>query len=232
MDRPGAKAVPCLESEKGWIFLTLMFAGGFLGAFTYSIRGGVFCNAQTGNFVLLAMALGRSNWGHALYLLVPISAYCAGAAISEALAGPIKRLGYLRWETLLVLVEVVVVFLLGLLPEEAPHQITQVAVNFICSMQYATFQRAWGIPMATTFCTNHIRQVGSCIVRAVRNRGGDDVARLRAHLVMLATFVAGGALSAQMCDRYLGRAVWGALVPLSVVLADFLWVEWKQRRDA
>ena len=48
-----------LECEKKWVFLTLMGVAGFYGAFTYSIRGGVFCNAQTANFVLFAMALGN-----------------------------------------------------------------------------------------------------------------------------------------------------------------------------
>ena len=35
---------------------------GFLGAFTYVLRGGVFCNAQTGNVVLLGMELGKGDW--------------------------------------------------------------------------------------------------------------------------------------------------------------------------
>ena len=46
-----------LECEKRRVFVLMILVGGYLGAFTYSIRGGVFCNAQTGNFVLLAMAL-------------------------------------------------------------------------------------------------------------------------------------------------------------------------------
>ena len=55
-----------LECEQWWIFAMLMCVSGFYGAFTYSIRGGVFCNAQTANFVLLAMALGNMNWKLAL----------------------------------------------------------------------------------------------------------------------------------------------------------------------
>ena len=136
----------------------MMLVGGYLGAFTYSIRGGVFCNAQTGNFVLLAMALGNGEWLRALYFLIPISAYCLGAFVSEAAEG--RRLRRIRWETALILFEMVVVFFLGALPEHAPVQITQILINFICSMQYNTFRQARGIPMATTFCTNHIRQVG------------------------------------------------------------------------
>ena len=38
-----------------------MGVAGFYGAFTYSIRGGVFCNAQTANFVLFAMAWAMAN---------------------------------------------------------------------------------------------------------------------------------------------------------------------------
>ena len=50
-----------LECEKLWIFLLLIRIGGFYGAFTYNIRGGVFCNAQTANFVLFAMELGSGR---------------------------------------------------------------------------------------------------------------------------------------------------------------------------
>ncbi len=31
----------------------------FLGGFIYSIRGGVFCNAQTANFICMGMAIGN-----------------------------------------------------------------------------------------------------------------------------------------------------------------------------
>ena len=99
-------------------------------------------NAQTANFVLLAMAIGKWDLSGAAYLLIPISAYFLGAVLSEALPIHVKKFGLVRWDTLLVGIEVLVTFMLGLLPETAPYQITQVAVNFICSMQYNTFRQA------------------------------------------------------------------------------------------
>lgn len=60
-----------LECEKWWTFLLLMFVGGFFGAFTYSIRGGVFCNAQTANFVLSAVARGMAGGGSPCTTLSP-----------------------------------------------------------------------------------------------------------------------------------------------------------------
>ena len=118
-----------LECEKKWVFLLLMMSGGFMGAFTYTIRGNVFCNAQTGNMVLMGIALGDANWLEAAYLLIPISAYFLGAIISEILPKKIKKINFLRWDTCLIGFEVLVLIALGFVPESAPFQISQVAIN-------------------------------------------------------------------------------------------------------
>ena len=63
---------------------TLIFAAGILGSYTYMLCGGIFCNAQTGNIVLLGIALGTRSWTSALYYVIPISAYALGAFISSS----------------------------------------------------------------------------------------------------------------------------------------------------
>ena len=107
------------ECEKWWGFKIFMSVSGFYGAFTYSIRGGIFFNAQTVNFVLFAMALGRAQWSRAIYFLIPMSAYFLGSLLSESLPRSIKKLGALRWDTL-ILIEMLVVIFLASLPESAP----------------------------------------------------------------------------------------------------------------
>lgn len=67
-----------LLCEQNWVYYTLMMVSGFYGAFTYLLRGNVFCNAQTGNVVLMGLALGLGKWMEALYYLIPISAYLLG----------------------------------------------------------------------------------------------------------------------------------------------------------
>lgn len=219
-----------LECEKTWVFALLMAVGGFLGAFTYVLRGGVFCNAQTGNLVLLGIALGEGNWSRALYLLLPIGAYFLGTVVSEVIAGPIKRFHLIRWDTLFIILEIIAVIILGLIPETAPYQITQVTVNFICSMQYNTFRQAQGIPMATTFCTNHLRQAAVWLTKYVKHREHPQIARFLSHLLMLAVFVAGGLLSTILCRLFLGRAIFFALIPLVILLADFLYADLKKEK--
>ena len=110
-----------LECEQRWVYLLLIAAAGWFGAYTFILRGGVFCNAQTANVVLFAVALGQQRWEHAAYLLIPIGAYFLGAFVSEYLGKTVKRFHFLRWDTLLIGFEILVVIALGLLPESAPR---------------------------------------------------------------------------------------------------------------
>ena len=226
------KSPTVLECEKPWIYAVLMGVAGFYGAFTYSIRGGVFCNAQTANFVLFAMALGNGQWSHALYYLIPMSAYFLGAFLSESLAYHIKRLRLIRWDTLLIFLEMIAVVFLGLLPESAPFQISQITINFICSMQYNTFRQTQSIPMATTFCTNHLRQTGVAFCKALRHRDRAHLTRMGAHLGMLLVFVAGGVAATILCRLMQGQAIFVLLLPLGILLFALLRADLKKEKGA
>ncbi len=215
-----------LECEKRWVFSTLMFVGGFYGVFTFAIRGGVFCNAQTGNFVFMAMALGEGDFAEALYYFVPMAAYLLGTIVSELVPRPVKRTHIIRWDTLLILIEMIAVILLGFVPETAPYQISQVTINFLCSMQYNTFRQAEGVPMATTFCTNHVRQIGIAISNTVRKGSREEYrSRLLIHIRMLTFFVVGGMFAAVLCNLFRGKAIWAALIPLTAVFIGLLYAD-------
>ena len=206
-----------LICEKNWVYYTLMAVSGFYGAFTYLLRGNIFCNAQTGNVVLLGLALGQAKWGEALYYLFPISAYLLGAFFSELLPNPVKHALRIRWDTLLLAIEMCAVVLLGFLPESAPVQISQVVINFIASMQYNTFRQAQGTPMATTFATNHIRQVGIGLAIELRHRKTGNKSHREKwgkHCCMLIFFLGGATVGTVFCRLWLGRAIWLTLLPL------------------
>lgn len=212
-----------LTCEKNWVFYTLICIAGFFGAYTYLLRGNVFCNAQTGNVVLLGLALGSAEWRKALYYVIPISAYLLGAFVSELLPNPVKHIFLIRWDTLLIGVEMLVVLALGFVPESAPVQISQVAINFIASMQYNTFRQAEGTPMATTFATNHIRQIGIGLAKELRHRKEMDKPhreKLRKHALMLFYFLTGATVGTVFCHLLLGRAIWLTLFPFAVLLTS------------
>ena len=220
-----ARKTEYLTCERNWVYFTLTAVAGFWGAYTYLLRGSVFCNAQTGNVVLMAMALGSAKWGEALYYLIPLSAYILGAFVSELAPTPIKHHLPVRWDTLLIGIEILAVFFLGLLPESAPVQIAQVGINFIASMQYNTFRQAEGIPVATTFATNHIRQIGVGLAKEVRHRRTGDKShrpRLASHAEMLFFFAAGAVAGTVFCHLLMGRAIWITALPMVVIFATLL----------
>lgn len=223
-----------LTCERKWLFHILIFVSGFFGSFTYLLRGNVFCNAQTGNIVLLGMALGAGKWSEALYYIIPISAYLMGAFVSELFPNPIKHCLPIRWDTLLIAIEMLVVLALGFIPESAPVQISQVAINFIASMQYNTFRQAEGVPMATTFATNHVRQIGVGLAKEVKHMHNIDKShrdKLLQHFEMLVFFLFGAVVGTVLCNLFLGKAIWATLIPLGLILCTLLHADFTVEKD-
>ena len=217
-----------LMCERKEIFHILTAIGGFFGAYTFLLRGNVFCNAQTGNIVLMGMAFGGGKIKEGLYYLIPVTAYFLGAFVSELLPNPVKRHLPIRWDTLLIMIEMGVVLMLGFIPLSAPVQISQLAINFIASMQYNTFRQAEGVPGATTFCTNHIRQIGVGIAKEVKHLKKEDKSHRKGlieHFAMLVYFFGGSLVGTIICNIAAEKAIWATLIPLGIILVIFLYAD-------
>ena len=92
-------------SESFRLGAVLALTGGFLDAYTYLIRGGVFANAQTGNIVLLGVRLMEGDWGGAGHYLVPILAFAAGVLAAELIRGRFRGAQALHWRQVTVAAE-------------------------------------------------------------------------------------------------------------------------------
>ena len=221
-----------LLCERRYVYLLLMVSAGMMGAYTFTLRGGVFCNAQTANVVMMSIAFGQGRFQDAFYFLIPISAYFLGAFISEILPSPVKHRWYLRWDTCLIAIEAASLFVIGFIPLTWPDEIVQVAINFLASMQYNTFRQAEGIPMATTFCTNHVRQLGIAAAKIVRKKDKSAALRGAVHLKMLAGFLGGGILLSFAGQYLMAKAIWLALLPLLTILATLVHADLTTEHDA
>ena len=212
-----------LECERWWIFALMICVAGFYGGYTYSCRGGVFCNAQTANFVLFGIAVGTADWKTALYYVIPMVSYIGGTIISEILPKPIKKMTHIRWDTLFVLFEMIIMVIVGFIPESAPVQICHIIINFVCAMQYNTFRNAENIPASTTFCSAHTRSLGINLAKWIRNRKDSASLRMCAfHAGLILCFTA-GALIAAFLSRYFGtQTIWFVEILLGVVFIDLL----------
>ncbi len=225
MERKKESLADFLACESRGVFELLIVTAGMMGAYTYNLRGGVFCNAQTANFLMMAAAFGKGNWFHGVYYFIPALAYVLGSFLSELLPKPVRNLGIVRWDTFLVGFEMMVLFIMGLIPLTAPPQIVQVSINFIASMQYNTFRQANKVPMATTFCTNHVRQFGISLANALRKRDPERLRKGLLHLCMILGFAGGAFIQTIACGRLGAKAIWIALIPMGINFVFLLYAD-------
>ncbi|MBQ9574855.1 MAG: DUF1275 domain-containing protein [Synergistaceae bacterium] len=213
-----------LTCEKYYMFELLTVAGGMMGLYTYMMRGGVFSNAQTGNIVKMCAALGTRNFRACLYYFIPFTAYILGTILSEVLPQKVRQKKLIRWDTLLVGIEIAVLFLVGFIPFTWPDQVAQVIINFLCAMQFNTFRQAEGVPMATTFVTNHVRQIGISIARIIKHheQEAEAKAKMAKHAKIIFAFVTGG-VTVTALGPYTGQyTIWLAIIPLSACFCVML----------
>ena len=221
-----------LTCERYYIFEFLIMAAGMMGAYTYIIRGGVFSNAQTANIMMMAIGFGKGEGLKGAYYLIPAGAYILGTVFSELLPKKVRKTGILRWDTLLIGFELLVLIIVGLIPTRVPNQVVQIMISFICAMQYNTFRQAQGINMATTFVTNHVRQVGVSIANILKHR--DDMEareKGKRHLFMLIMFFLGALILAALCPILQEKAIWLAVLPMGVCFSMLLHADLTDEKD-
>lgn len=180
------------------IFLTL--SGGFQDAYTYFCRGGVFANAQTGNIVLMATALFRGDfWGAAKYL-VPLAAFLLGIAAAVAVRvrfGGLKRLS--RGQVVLLL-EIVLLFAVGLIPAQL-DSLANAVVSFVCAMQVQTFRSLDGKPYAGTMCIGNMRSAAAALCSGERKTA-------LMYFIIIAVFAVGAGAGGVLSGVWGDTTVW------------------------
>lgn len=215
------------------IGICLAVVGGFLDAYTYLLCGGVFANAQTGNIVLLGIALLDSNFVHALYYFVPIFSFILGVLVTELLKRRASISGFNNWQLNVVMIEVVMLFTIGFFPANTSHAITNILIAFICSLQVNSFQRVKGSPYSTTMCTGNLRSASEQFYRYMLDRNSRD-SRLKSlrYFVVIAAFCCGAALGALSIRLWGNKAIWACCILLAFVLMQMLqWMKFLRSKN-
>lgn len=134
------------------VSLALATVGGFLEAYTYVTRDGVFANAQTGNIARMGLNLAQGNILLTLRYLIPVIAFMAGVTLSLQL----RRLRQ-DWERIILLLEIALLFLVGLIPTGNLNMLATVTVSFVCALQVESFRKFGENAFASTMCTGNLR---------------------------------------------------------------------------
>ena len=127
-----------------------------------------------GNLVLFFLNLTGGNWADASHYLYSLLAYVAGILVSLALPLLFRRRAPHAFVTAL---EMAAFIALAFIPAAAPDWYTYVSVSFLCALQYNTLTECRGAKLATTFCTNNLRQMTIHLFDAAKNRSAAPAAQ-------------------------------------------------------
>ena len=134
----------------------IILSGGLQDAYTYLCRGKVFANAQTGNIVLFSAHLFEGEWALSASYLVPLLAFMLGVFVAECVHRRYKSMEKVHWRQLIILAEIVLLFLVGFLPQSV-NTLANALVSFVCAMQVQTFRKVRGHAYASTMCIGNMR---------------------------------------------------------------------------
>ena len=201
-------------------FITALFlsvSGGLQDVYTYLYRGKVFANAQTGNIVLMAVKLFAGEWGEALRYLMPLCAFALGIFVAEFIRLKLKRMQWLHWRQLVVLFEILMLFVVGFLPQEL-NLLANSLVSFSCAMQVQSFRKVNGYAFASTMCIGNLRSGMDSLVGFGHTRDKKLLWKALHYFGVIFVFALGAGIGTQCVGIFGEKTIWLSCALLLVSL--------------
>lgn len=201
-------------SETLQIALLMTFAGGYLDAYTYLMRGHVFATAQTGNLVLLSISLFEMRFADSFRYIVSAVSFFLGVLATEAVRSRFRPHPWFFWRQIVIAIECAGIAAAVFIPESCNLAANSI-IAFICALQLEAFRKLHGNSYSTTVLTGNLRSAAEHFYKASGPEGSaDSLHSSRDYFYVIAVFCLGVGASAA-ASRILGLySALAALIPL------------------
>lgn len=208
-------------SETFRVGALLAIAGGFLDAYTYLYRDGVFANAQTGNIVLFSIHLSQGAWFKAFAAAMPILAFFLGIIITEVVKTRHKYeiSKFLHWRHETLLLEIIVLTVALFIPKGSLNFVVNIMISFVCSLQVQSFRSIHGHGVASTMCTGNLRSGTEALCQFISTKNHASRHKFLCYYGMILSFIFGGVLGAVVT---LNSPKFALLLPIVAHICVFL----------
>lgn len=214
------KRIPSHEttSESLRLGILLAIVGGFLDAYTFICRGGVFANAETGNIVLVALGITNKNYKSMFMAALPILAFVIGVIVTEIIREKsIKNYAEsAKAEKFILIIEAVVLFIIGFIPDTAPHIFVTTTISFVSSVQISSFRRLVDSPYSTTMCTGNLRTASQAAYLAIAKKDEVACARSIRYIIVITSFLFGASLGGILTVNFGVKSIWTCSIILII----------------
>lgn len=205
-------------SESFLIASLLAFVGGFLDVYTYIIRGKVFCNAQTGNIVLMGLHLAQGEFSRSLDYFFPILACITGVFLADYARKKWGKESHLHWRQIILAIEIIIIVIAGLIPGGEVNVLVNIMISFVCALQMESFRTFHGIAIASTMCTGNLRSGTHALFEGVLNDEKEDVDKALSYYKVISFFLIGACVGAILTKILLEKSVFIAAIILGIAL--------------
>lgn len=216
-------------SESFLLCVILALVGGFLDAYTYVCRGGVFANAETGNIVLMGIKLAKGEYMGALYYLIPIFGFALGVFVSEIIKKHFKYKTAFHWRQITVAVEIIVLLGISFVPSTSTNNIfTNALVALVCSIQVESFRQFSSTPITTTMCTGNLRSATENLFIFLNKKDKKALKTSMKYYSVIIFFIIGAALGAVTTNALNEKATLVACAGLAVAFI-LMFINWEEK---
>ena len=146
---------------------------------------------------------------------MPLCAFALGIFVAEFIRLKLKRMQWLHWRQLVVLFEILLLFVVGFLPQEL-NLLANSLVSFSCAMQVQTFRKVNGYAYASTMCIGNMRSGMDSLCSWVLNRNPAALKKSLYYWGIILLFALGAGLGSLALDLCGAKAIWFSCLLLAV----------------
>lgn len=169
----------------------LAIVGGYIGGYSYTVRGGVFASAQTGNLIQLGLKITAGNFAAWYLHIFPIIMFALGIMLCEYMKIEVADKKKLHWKQIVLILEAIMFIAVAFIPVGEYNLIANMMLGFAAGMQTQLVRMVEGTVMMTTMLSGNARTMTEMLYHGLRER---DTVRLKTvgkQLGVIVSFITG-----------------------------------------
>lgn len=205
-------------SESLPLIILLTLSGGFMDAYSYTYRGHVFANAQTGNILLFGVNLSTGNFSSAVHYLFPIMSFAIGVAVAEIIRSRFYNAKHFYWCQAVLMAEAIILLIVAFIPQNL-NLLANSLISLACGAQVESFRTINGSGIATTMCVGNLRAAIQAICNYEFTKNKVERKHGFLYLGIIGTFITGAIIGNFCVDLWWGKAI---IVSVILLLTGFV----------
>jgi len=125
--------------------------------------------------------------------------------------------------------EILVLFLVGLVPVGNWNSIVNILISFICALQVQAFTKVHGLNFASTMCTGNLIKAANSLDLYFLDHHKKNVINFFKYLLIILIFIFGAIMGAIFSKIFIEKAIYFPMVVLIIVLIIFMYSQNKIR---